>query len=41
MQEIVKYGVMSTPALIVNEEVVSTGKVLIAEKIEQLLQKFN
>ena len=32
---------MSTPALIVNEEVVSTGKVLTAEKIEQFLQKFN
>jgi small redox-active disulfide protein 2 len=31
--DISKYGVMSTPSLVVNEKVVSTGKVLSAEEI--------
>ena len=31
--DISKYGVMSTPALVINEKVVSTGKVLSAEEI--------
>ena len=31
------YGVMSMPALVVNEKVVSAGKVLKASEIEKLL----
>ncbi len=36
-QEIAQYGVMSTPALVVNEEVKVTGKVLKPDEIKQLL----
>lgn len=39
MQEIAKYGVMSIPAIIVNEKVVSMGKVLKAAEVEKLLRK--
>ena len=39
MQEIAKYGVMSMPAIIVNEKVVSMGKVLKAAEVEKLLRK--
>jgi hypothetical protein len=35
--EIAAYGVMSTPGLVVDEKVVSTGKVLTAEQIGQLI----
>ncbi len=35
--DISKYGVMSTPSLVVNEKVVSTGKVLSAEEIGNYL----
>ena len=35
--EIAAYGVMSTPGLVVDEKVVSTGKVLSAEEIGRLL----
>ena len=35
--EIAAYGVMSTPGLVVNEKVVSTGKVLTAEEIGKLI----
>lgn len=34
---IMKYGVMSTPALVVNEEVVSTGKLLSVSDVKGLL----
>lgn len=34
--EIAAYGVMSTPGLVVDEKVVSTGKVLSAEEIGKL-----
>lgn len=34
-----KYGVMSTPALVVNEKVVSMGKVLKAGDVVKLLHK--
>ena len=37
--EITSYGVMSTPALVVNEKVVSYGKVLKAQEIIKLLNK--
>lgn len=40
MEEIMKYGVMSTPALVVNEQVVSMGKVLKSNEVETLLKKF-
>lgn len=35
--EIMKYGVMKTPALVVNEQVKSAGKVLSAEEIKKHL----
>ena len=35
--EIAKYGVMVTPALVVDEELKFSGKVLKAEEIEQYL----
>ena len=37
--DISKYGVMSTPSLVVNEKVVSTGKVLSANEIGSYLVK--
>lgn len=37
MVEIVSYGVMTTPALVIDEKVVSTGKVLSAKEIEELI----
>lgn len=36
---IAQYGVMSTPALVVNEEVASYGKVLKPEEIARILEK--
>lgn len=39
MEKIMEYGVMSVPALVVNENVVSMGKVLKAADIENLLHK--
>lgn len=35
--EIMKYGVMMTPALVIDEEVVSVGRVLAAKKIVALI----
>ena len=40
MEEITKYGVMSMPALVVNEKVASMGKVLKAAEVEKLLRKY-
>lgn len=37
--EIASYGVMSTPALVLNGKVVSTGKVLTADQVKELLNK--
>ena len=37
MARIASYGVMSTPGLVIDEKVVSTGKVLTAEEIGKLL----
>ncbi|MEJ1161040.1 thioredoxin family protein [Prosthecomicrobium sp. N25] len=37
MAAIAGYGVMSTPGLVIDEKVVSTGKVLSPEEIRQLL----
>ena len=39
MQKIMEYGVMSMPALVVNEKVVSQGKVLKAADVEKLLSR--
>lgn len=37
--EIMKYGVMSTPALVVDEKVVIKGRIPSANEIKQLLTK--
>lgn len=37
--EMAKYGVMSTPALVIGSKVVSTGKVLKVEEVEKLLEE--
>ncbi len=37
--EIAKYGVMSTPALVLDNKVVATGKVLSVEEIKALISK--
>lgn len=39
MEKIMGYGVMSMPALVVNEQIVSMGKVLKSTEIETLLHK--
>jgi len=39
MQKVMEYGVMSMPALVVNEKVVSMGKVLKVADVEKLLHK--
>lgn len=39
MEKIMEYGVMSMPALVVNEHVVSMGKVLKAADVEKVLRK--
>lgn len=39
MPKVMEYGVMSMPAIVVNEKVVSQGKVLKAADVQALLQK--
>ena len=39
MEKIMEYGVMSMPAIVVNEKVVSMGKILKAGDVEKLLRK--
>ena len=39
MEKVMGYGVMSMPAIVVNEKVVSMGKVLRAADMEKLLRK--
>ena len=39
MEKVMGYGVMSMPAIVVNEKVVSMGKVLTAADVEKLLRK--
>ncbi len=39
IMEIMKYGVLSTPALVVDEKVVIKGRVPSADEIKQLLTK--
>ncbi|WP_320035206.1 thioredoxin family protein [Halarcobacter sp.] len=38
MIKIMEYGVMSTPGLVIDGEVKSTGKVLTAQEIEEFLK---
>ena len=38
MNEIMNYGVMMTPALVIDEEVKSAGKVLNADEIKKILK---
>lgn len=38
IQDIMSYGVMSTPALVVDEELKSSGRVLKAEEIKKYIQ---
>lgn len=39
MKDIISYGVMQTPALVIDEKVVSYGKVLKSGDIAKLLEK--
>jgi len=39
MEKVMEYGVMSMPAIVVNEKVVSMGKVLKAAEVEKLFKK--
>ena len=39
MKKVMSYGVMSMPAIVVNEQVVSMGKVLKTAQVEELLKK--
>lgn len=39
MKDIVSYGVMRTPALVIDEKVVSSGKVLKPNEVIELLEK--
>ncbi len=38
--EIARYGIMRTPALVVDNKVVSTGKVLSVKEIGRILEKY-
>ena len=39
MEKVMEYGVMSMPAIVVNDRVVSMGKVLKAAEVENLLHQ--
>lgn len=39
LQKVMGYGVMRTPAIVVNEKVISVGKVLKAKNVQKLLQQ--
>ena len=39
MEKVMAYGAMSMPAIVVNEKIVSMGKVLKAAEVEKLLHK--
>ena len=41
LQKIMEYGAMSMPALVINEQVVSVGKVLKPAEIEKIIAKFS
>ena len=39
LQHIMSYGIMSTPGLVIDEKVVSQGRVLSVDAIKQLIQQ--
>jgi len=39
LNQIMNYGVMLTPALVIDEEVISVGKVLSPEDIKKIIEK--
>ncbi|MBC7109460.1 MAG: TM0996/MTH895 family glutaredoxin-like protein [Archaeoglobi archaeon] len=39
IEEIISYGVMSTPALVIDGEIVSEGKVLSVEELKEMLRR--
>lgn len=41
MEKVMSYGVMSMPAIVINENVASMGKVLKEKDVEALLRRFN
>lgn len=41
IMEIMKYNILSTPALVVNEKVEIKGRIPSAEEIKQVLAKYN
>ncbi len=41
MQKVMEYGVMRMPAIVVNDKVVSAGKVLKAAEVEALIRKLD
>lgn len=41
MEKVMSYGAMSMPVLVVDEKIVSMGKVLKTKEIEKILQKTN
>ena len=40
MEKVIEFGAMSMPALVINDKVVSMGKVLKAEAVEKLINDF-
>lgn len=40
LQKVMAYGAMSMPALVINEKIVSMGKILKTSDVEKLLHKF-
>lgn len=41
IEKVTSYGVMSMPAIVVNEKAVTMGKVLKADQVEELLKKLS
>lgn len=41
LQKVMEYGVMSMPAIVINDKVVAMGKVLKTADVEKMLDKFN
>lgn len=39
LMKIIEYGVMSSPAIVINEKVVSVGRVLKAKQVVELIKK--